>query len=139
MNEKVSEIFQTVKGTASAIFETSKEAAQQAGKKLEEKRRIMNLESQIKKTRAQMEGIFADIGRQMYGCHIAPDSETNAKLNESLEHAYQSLDHLSQRIDDLTAQIQMPNDYIACPNCKRPCPSSYTYCPICRANLRDKI
>lgn len=137
MNEKASEIFKSVKETASAILETSKEAAQQAGKKLEEKRRIMNLESQIKKTHAQMEGIFADIGRQMYEHRTSAHMESKPGLDQAIEHAYQSLDHLSQRIDDLTAQIHMPDDYISCPGCNRPCPHTYSYCPVCRTKLKN--
>lgn len=135
MNDKSNEILKTVKDTASAIFETTKEMAQEAGQKIEEKKRVLKLESQIKKARSQMDGIYAELGRQLYDerCDVSGifDKETAA----SVQQAYQSLDRLQRSIENWSAQIHSSSDTIICPQCGRACSSDYQYCPVCRAKL----
>ena len=135
MNDKANEILKTVKDTASAIFETSKEMAQEAGQKLEEKKRIMKLESQIKKARAQMESIYAELGRYLYHERCDVSDIFDSKTAQSIRQSYQSLDRLQQNIQDWSAQIHAPKEYIICPSCSRACPSDYQYCPVCRTKL----
>lgn len=100
-------------------------------KKTNESMAIKKLESQIKATEAEIEGIYRAIGESAYAQHA------KGEAIEGFEELFAGIAALKERIVRFTGEIDKLNDVRRCGSCGAQVQRTSKFCPHCGAKLEE--
>lgn len=126
MEQKVQDILEKVRETATAAAQAAGKMADVAGKKAGELVRDTKVNLQIFDLNTDVEVLFKEIGKCVYLTHTGVDAnpqEIEAKIAE--------IDAKYAKIADLRASVCSVKATLKCPECGEPCKRDDTFCSSC--------
>lgn len=130
MEDKVKELLDRARFTASLAAESAAKAAevaaQRGGQLVEKTRRSL----QILDLNNQADVLMRDIGRLVYQAHTGAEAEESA-LVAKLE----DLDKLYEQVARLKARQEEQSPTRVCPMCGKTCEKTDLYCRVCGEKL----
>jgi predicted RNA-binding Zn-ribbon protein involved in translation (DUF1610 family) len=102
-------------------------------KKTNESMAIKRLESQIRQTQAEMDGIYKAIGEAVYG-QRASDAPF-----AGLEELFEGVTQLRARIESISEQLDKLNDVRRCESCGKQAARAAKFCPHCGEKLPEDV
>ena len=130
MNERLAELLDTVRRTASQVGGAAADAAYSAGKwaggKLHDARRRIRIAA----LEGRVEGCFAEIGEMLYATHTGTPTESEVLLAK-----LQEIDALRAQIGQLEQEIARLQGGAVCPFCGAPAQKGDVFCRECGGKL----
>jgi len=130
MDEKVKEIMEKAKVTASAAAEAGKKAYDVAGKKAGVLMEVGKLKLKMFDLNTEVEVLYKEIGKAVYLTHTGAqveESEIESKLAE-IDEKFVAMAALK---DDLAAR----KTTVTCPVCGKECDKGDVFCRVCGKEL----
>ena len=130
MDDKVKELMDRIRGTASVAADACADTARVAGKKAGQMVDVAKLNVQLFDLNGEFNDILRQLGQVMYDTHRG-QGETEDQVPALLDKA----DDLNSRIEELKARIAALRQSKTCPNCGAPCGKEDKFCRRCGASL----
>ena len=130
MDDKVKELMDRIRGTASVAADACADTARVAGKKAGQMVDVAKLNVQLFDLNGEFNDILRQMGQVMYDAHRGQREEGD-KVSELLERA----DGLSGRISELKERIAALRQARTCPSCGAVCGKEDQFCRRCGAGL----
>lgn len=126
MDDKVKDLLDRIRGTASVAADAAADTARVAGKKAGQMVDVAKLNVQLFDLNGDYNEVMRQLGQVMYDTHKgqAPEGEAVTQL---LEKA----DELSEKIAEVKARIADLRQAQACPACGAPCGKGDKFCRTC--------
>lgn len=130
MDEKVKELLERIRDTASVAADAAADTARVAGKRAGQMVDVAKLNVQLFDLNGEFNDILRQLGRVMYDTHMGqiPDGDPVTRL---LERA----DETAERIDEIKTRIADLRQTKACPLCGAPCGKGDKFCRSCGGSL----
>ena len=130
MDDKVKNLLERVKGTASYAADAAADGARAAGKKAGQMVDVAKLNVQLFDLNGEYNDILRQLGQVMYDTHKgeAPENETVTGLLLQADEKAAKIAELKSRISDLKQAA-------SCPACGEPCGRGDKFCRHCGAQL----
>ncbi|MCX7614310.1 MAG: zinc ribbon domain-containing protein [Clostridiales bacterium] len=130
MEQKVKEVLEKVKVTASIAAGAAGKAAEAAGRKAGEVVEITKLNLQIFDLNTEIEVLYKEIGKLVYNTHIGEEV-----LAEELDEKLALLDEKRAMIASIKEKVAERKTVNKCPNCGKDCDKDDSFCRTCGAQL----
>lgn len=132
MDEKVKDILEKVKLSATAAGEFAASTAEAAGKRAGEVVEVTKLNLQIFDLNNEISALFKQIGELVYKAHDNADADTS-----SIEEWLALIDEKKNTVSEIKQRILGFKHSKKCPNpeCGRDCEKNDTFCPRCGTQL----
>ncbi len=132
MEEKVKDILEKVKLSATAAGEFAASTAEAAGKRASEVVEVTKLNLQIFDLGNEISALYKQIGELVYKAHDDADADTG-----SIEEWLILIDEKKSAIEEIKQRILAFKHSKKCPNpeCGRDCEKSDAFCPKCGTQL----
>ena len=130
MDQKVKELFEKAKVTASMAAEAAGKAAQNVGKKTGEVVEVTKLNLKIFDLNTEIEVLYKALGRMVYDTHAG--KEVNA---EELDEKIAAIDEKKALIAEIKEKVAEKKTITKCPNCGRECDKNDSFCRTCGAQI----
>ncbi len=130
MDQKIKDLLEKVKATATTAAEAAGKAADAASKKAGELAGITKLNLQIFDLNTDIELLFKEIGKSVYLTHTGAEIET-----EEIDGKIAQIDEKYAKIAELKENIASRKTTSRCPNCGRECDKGDAFCSSCGAML----
>lgn len=130
MDDKVKELMDRIRGTASVAADACADTARVAGKKAGQMVDVAKLNVQLFDLNGEFNDILRQLGQVMYSTHKGqvPDEDPLPQLLAQADEAAGKIADIKARIADLR-QVQ------SCPDCGGPCGKEDQFCRRCGAKL----
>lgn len=130
MDDKVREILEKVRITASAAAEAGIRVADQAGKKAGALMETGKLKLKLFDLNAEAEGLYKEIGKAVYLTH------TGAKVEESeIEKKLNQIDEKYVLMAQIKEELKTRKATVTCPVCGKECGKNDVFCRVCGKEL----
>ena len=130
MDDKVKELMDRIRGTASVAADACADTARVAGRKAGQMVDVAKLNVQLFDLNGEFNDILRQLGQVMYNTHKGQASDPDP-LPELLAQA----DEAAGKIADIKARIADLRQAQACPGCGAPCGKDDLFCRRCGAKL----
>ena len=130
MEQKIKDILEKVKVTATTAAEAAGKAADVASKKASELAGITKLNLQIFDLNTDIELLFKEIGKSVYLTHTGAEIEA-----EEIDGKIAQIDEKYARIAELKEMIASRKSGCKCPSCGSECDKGDAFCSSCGAPL----
>lgn len=130
MDDKVKNLLERVRGTASYAADAAAGGARAAGKKAGQMVDVAKLNVQLFDLNGEYNDILRQLGQVMYETHKGEVPE-NDRVNQLLTQA----DEKAVRIAELKGRISDLKQALTCPSCGEPCGKGDKFCRHCGASL----
>ena len=130
MDDKVKELLDRIRDTASAAADTAADTARVAGRKAGQMVDVAKLNVQLFDLNGEFSDILKKLGQVMYDTHRGQGGEST-DVAGLLERA----DEVSEKIRELKARISDLRQSRTCPACGASCGKEDKYCRGCGAPL----
>ncbi len=126
MDDKVKDLLDRIRGTASVAADAAADTARVAGKKAGQMVDVAKLNVQLFDLNGDYNEVMRQLGQVMYDTHKgqAPEGDPVTQL---LEKA----DELSEKIAEVKARIADLRQAQTCPGCGAPCGKGDKFCRTC--------
>lgn len=130
MDDKVKNLLERVKGTASYAADAAADGARAAGKKAGQMVDVAKLNVQLFDLNGEYNDLLRQLGQVMYDTHRgeAPENETVTGLLLQADEKAAKIAELKGRISDLKQAA-------SCPACGEPCGRGDKFCRHCGGKL----
>ena len=130
MDDKVKELMDRIRGTASVAADACADTARVAGRKAGQMVDVAKLNVQLFDLNGEFNDILRQLGQVMYDTHRG-QGETEDQVPALLDKA----DDLNSRIEELKTRIAALRQSKTCPNCGAPCGKEDKFCRRCGTSL----
>ena len=130
MDDKVKNLLERVKGTASYAADVAADGARAAGKRAGQMVDVAKLNVQLFDLNGEYNDLLRQLGKVMYDTHRGEVPE-NDKVGQLLTQA----DEKAARIAELKNRIADLKQAASCPACGEPCGRGDKFCRHCGAQL----
>ena len=130
MDDKVKELLDRIRDTASAAADTAADTARVAGRKAGQMVDVAKLNVQLFDLNGEFNDVLRQLGQVMYDAHRGQPEEGD-KVSALLEQA----DEFSGRISELKERIAALRQSRTCPSCGATCGKDDQFCRRCGAGL----
>ena len=130
MDDKVKQLLERVRGTASFAADTAADSARAAGRKAGQMVDVAKLNVQLFDLNGEFNDVLRQLGQLMYRTHQGEMPEGSA-VSTLLSQA----DELSGKIAELRARIADLRQAQTCPACGEPCGKNDKFCRACGGKL----
>ena len=130
MDDKVKELMDRIRGTASVAADACADTARVAGRKAGQMVDVAKLNVQLFDLNGEFNDILRQLGQVMYSTHKGQATDPDA-LPQLLSQA----DEAAGKIADIKARIADLRQAQACPGCGAPCGKEDQFCRRCGAKL----
>ncbi len=126
MDDKVREIFNRIRETATVAADAAETAARQLGRKTGETLEIAKLNMRIFDLETEIGASQREIGKMVYDTHRggAADEEKLAEILKDIDEKYDEIEVCKARISGLKSSS-------VCPRCGEPCGKGDLFCKKC--------
>ena len=130
MDDKVKDLLDRIRGTASVAADAAADTARVAGKKAGQMVDVAKLNVQLFDLNGDYNDIMRQLGQVMYDTHKgqAPEGDPVTQL-------LAKADELSEKIAEVKARISDLRQAQACPACGAPCGKYDKFCRTCGQQL----
>ena len=129
MNERLAELLDTVRRTASQVGGAAAGAAWYAGKRAEKLASAARTKMRIASLEGRIEGCFSEIGEMLYATHTGHPTDSDALLAKLRE-----IDGLREQIRRLE-RTSLREEGAGCPACGAPVRDGDVFCGACGKKL----
>ncbi len=140
MDNSIRKLLQDIAYTAGVAADEAKNAAKSVKKAVCEKADSAKANMAILALRADMEEIFAEIGRILYlmnsGSFETADENGEHNPNEEINTLLVKASEKQAEIDAMTDKLNSLKGENECPGCNKKCKSSDVFCCICGTRLK---
>ena len=133
MDDKVKELLDRIRDTASAAADTAADTARVAGRKAGQMVDVAKLNVQLFDLNGEFSDILKKLGQVMYDTHRGQGGES-ADVAGLLERA----DEVSEKIREVKARISDLRQSRTCPACGASCGKEDKYCRGCGPSVRRR-
>ena len=130
MDQKIKDLLEKVKVTATTAAEAAGKAADVASKKAGELANVTKLNLQIFDLNTDIELLFKEIGKSVYLTHTGAEIEA-----EEIDSKIVQIDEKYAKIAELTECIASRKTTCRCPNCGCECDKTDSFCSACGTKL----
>ena len=130
MDDKVKELMDRIRGTASVAADACADTARVAGRKAGQMVDVAKLNVQLFDLNGEFNDILRQLGQVMYHTHKGQSPDPDA-LPQLLAQA----DETAGKIADLKTRIADLRQAQTCPGCGAPCSKDDLFCRRCGAKL----
>ena len=130
MDDKVKDLLERIRGTASVAADAAADTARVAGKKAGQMVDVAKLNVQLFDLNGDYNDIMRQLGQVMYDTHRgqAPEGDPVTQL-------LMKADELSEKIAEVKARIADLRQAQSCPSCGAPCSKGDKFCRTCGKEL----
>ena len=130
MDDKVKELLDKIRGTASVAADAAADTARVAGKKAGQMVDVAKLNVQLFDLNGDFNDILRQLGQVMYDTHRgqAPEGDPVTELLAEADETVAKVEEVKSRIADLRQSR-------SCPTCGAPCGKGDKFCRSCGASL----
>lgn len=126
MEERVKELMDRIRGTASACADACADTARVAGRKAGQLADMAKLNVQLFDLNSERSEVLRQLGQVMYDAHRDLPAD-----EESIPDLLARADELSGKIDALKERIDVLRQSRTCPHCSAVCGREDKFCRIC--------
>ncbi len=130
MDDKVKELMDRIRGTASVAADACADTARVAGRKAGQMVDVAKLNVQLFDLNGEFNDILRQLGQVMYRTH-----QGQAPENDPLPELLSQADETAGKIADVKARIADLRQAQTCPGCGAPCGKDDLFCRRCGAKL----
>ena len=130
MDDKVKELLDRIRDTASAAADTAADTARVAGRKAGQMVDVAKLNVQLFDLNGEFSDILKKLGQVMYDTHQG-QAEDGEQITALLDRA----DELSEKTAELKERIAALRQSRSCPNCGAMCGRDDRFCRRCGQSL----
>ena len=130
MNERLAELLDTVRRTASQVGGAAADAAWYAGKRAEKLASAARTKMRIASLEGRIEGCFSEIGEMLYATHTGHPTDSDALLEKLRE-----VDSLRAERARLEHLLDRRREEAVCPVCGAPARKDDVFCRACGKRL----
>ena len=130
MDQKIKDLLEKVKVTATTAAEAAGKAADVASKKAGELANVTKLNLQIFDLNTDIELLFKEIGKSVYLTHTGAEIEA-----EEIDSKIVQIDEKYAKIAELKECIASRKTTCRCPNCGCECNKTDSFCSACGTKL----
>ena len=130
MDDKVKDLLDRIRGTASVAADAAADTARVAGRKAGQMVDVAKLNVQLFDLTGDLNDILHQLGQVMYDTHLG-----RAPQEDSVGELLARADGLSEKIDEVKGRIADLRQTKACPACGAPCGKEDKFCRRCGAGL----
>lgn len=134
MNDKMKELFESVKSSVKSVACATGKAAQSASKKAGEFVENTKLNLKLFDLNTDIETEYKEIGKLVYKTHLGEDI-SQEELEEHLAAADKKNDEINE-IKERLGTDKPSADTVKCNNCGKECSCECTFCPNCGSKLQ---
>ena len=130
MDDKVKELLNKIKETASIAADAAESAARQFGQKTGDTLEMAKLNMKIFDLNTEIGVSMREIGRIVYDTHTGKVTDENA-----LSEIIRSVDEKFEEIDNYKAKLAEFKKSVICAVCNEACSKGDTFCKKCGAKI----
>ena len=130
MDDKVKDLLDRIRGTASVAADAAADTARVAGRKAGQMVDVAKLNVQLFDLTGDLNDILRQLGQVMYDTHLG-----RAPQEDSVGELLARADGLSEKIAEVKGRIADLRQTKACPACGAPCGKEDKFCRRCGAGL----
>lgn len=130
MDDKVKDLLDRIRGTASVAADACADTARVAGKKAGQMVDVAKLNVQLFDLNGEFNDLLRQLGQVMYNTHLGQTSEGDP-VSELLAKA----DETAAKIAEIKARIADLRQAQTCPGCGAPCGKEDQFCRRCGGKL----
>lgn len=130
MEDRVKELMERIRGTASAAADVAADTAREAGRRAGAVVDVARLNVQLFDLNGDFDEVLKRLGRVMYNTHCG-DSEIDEPVDDLLKEA----DELSEKIEEVKNRISDLRHSRTCPACGVDCGKEDKFCRSCGQKL----
>ena len=130
MDDKVKELMDRIRGTASVAADACADTARVAGKKAGQMVDVAKLNVQLFDLNGEFNDILRQLGQVMYNTHKGQTPE-----EDPLPQLLAQADETAGKIADMKARIADLRQAQTCPGCGAPCGKEDQFCRRCGTKL----
>jgi len=130
MNEKIYEIMEKVRQTATQAGDVAADVAYGVGMKASELLSVAKMNIRIVSLKNDVNARFRELGELLYATHTGTPTESDVLLEK-----LQEIDALKAEIQELSAQVGREEAAAACPTCGAAVQEGDQFCRECGGGL----
>lgn len=130
MDDKVKDLLDRIRGTASVAADAAADTARVAGKKAGQMVDVAKLNVQLFDLNGEFNEIMRQLGQVMYRTHKGENAE-----GDPVTQLLTKADELAVRIGEVKARIADLRQAQTCPGCGAPCAKGDKFCRSCGKEL----
>lgn len=133
MDDKVKDLLDRIRGTASVAADAAADTARVAGKKAGQMVDVAKLNMRIFDLKTDINGLLREIGQVVYDTHAGAEPDT-----APIDGLLTQIDEKNAAIAELRERINLLRSSRTCPGCGEVCGRDDKFCKGCGAPLRGE-